>query len=55
MGRREELRDHLRLMGQLSESGTAASFDSSMVRPHALAWMFKRVKRDVERILKSTH
>ena len=50
-----ELRDHMRLMGRLAEPGTSASADANAVRPHALAWVFKRIGRDVERILKSTY
>jgi hypothetical protein len=48
-----ELRDHMRLMGRLAEPGVAA-FEPA-VRPHAFAWVFKRIGRDVERVLKSTY
>jgi hypothetical protein len=50
-----ELREHLRLMGRLAEPGTAASDHDNLLQPHALAWWFKRLRRDVDRILKSTY
>jgi hypothetical protein len=50
-----ELRDHVRLMGRLAEPGPASIDDDKRLRPHAFAWVFKRIGRDIERVIKSTY
>ena len=50
-----EIHEHLRLLARLTEPGTAASDHDNLLRPTAMAWWFKRLRRDVRRILNSTH
>ena len=50
-----EMHEHLRLLERLAEPGTAASLWNTALHPHAMAWWFKRLRRDVARVLKSTH
>ena len=50
-----ELRDHMRLLGRLAEPGPASIDDDKRLRPHAFAWVFKRIGRDIERVIKSTY
>ena len=50
-----ELREHMRLMGRLAEPVTAASDHDHTLHPHALAWMCKRIGRDIGRVLKATY
>ena len=50
-----ELRDYMRLMGRLAEPSSASYDDDKRLRPHAFAWVFKRIGRDVERVIKSTY
>jgi hypothetical protein len=50
-----EMRAHLRLMSRLAEPGTVASDHDNLLQPDAMAWWFKRLNRDIDRILKSTY
>jgi hypothetical protein len=50
-----EMREHLRLMARLAEPGTAASDHHNVLRAHAMAWWFKRVGRDIGRVLDATY
>ncbi|MUV15503.1 XAC0095 family protein [Noviluteimonas gilva] len=49
-----QLRDHLRLMAQLTECGGNASRLDARLRPDALAWWFSRLSRDVGWIVAAT-
>lgn len=46
-----QLRDHLRLMAQLTAVGTNASSFDARLRPDALAWWFSRLERDIDGIV----
>jgi hypothetical protein len=50
-----QLRDHLRLMAQLTECGSNASRHDARLRPDALAWWFTRLARDVAGIVDATY
>ena len=50
-----QLRDHLRLMAQLTECGSNASRHDARLRPDALAWWFTRLARDVDGIVDATY
>lgn len=50
-----EMEAHLRLMARLAEPGTAASDAANRLHPHAMAWWFKRFRRDVRRVLDATN
>ena len=50
-----EMHEHLRLLERLAEPGTAASNCDNVLHPHAMSWWFKRLRRDVARVLKATH
>ena len=50
-----QLRDHLRLMAQLTECGSNASRHDARLRPDALAWWFTRLARDVGGIVDATY
>ena len=45
------MRDHLRLMAQLTAVGTNASNHDARLRPDALAWWFSRLERDIDGIV----
>ena len=47
-----QMRDHMRLLSRLTETGTAASSYDNLFRPDALAWWFSRLARDLEELLK---
>ena len=49
-----EMHEHLRLLERLAEPGTAASLWNTVLHPHAMAWWFKRLRRDVARVLRAT-
>lgn len=49
-----QLRDHLRLMAQLTACGSNASRHDARLRPDALAWWFSRLSRDVASIVDAT-
>lgn len=46
-----QMRDHLRLLSRLTETGTVASAYDNMLRPDSLAWWFSRLARDLEEVL----
>jgi len=50
-----QLRDHLRLMAQLTECGSNASRHDARLRPDALAWWFSRLSRDISCIVDATY
>ncbi|MGO4550084.1 XAC0095 family protein [Lysobacter sp. 2RAF19] len=51
-----ELREHMRVMGRLAEPGTEASSGyDKLLRSHSFAWIFKRIGRDITRVLDSTY
>lgn len=50
-----QLRDHLRLMAQLTECGTNASRHDARLRPDALAWWFSRLSRDISGVVDATY
>ena len=50
-----QMRDHLRLLAQLTETGTVASQHDNLLRPDSLAWWFTRLARDLEEIVDSTY
>lgn len=50
-----QLREHLRLMVQLTDVGTVASAHDARLRPDALAWWFQRLARDISAIVEATY
>ena len=50
-----QIRDHLRLLTLLSETGTNASRHDALLHPHALAWWFSRLSRDIDAIVEATY
>ena len=50
-----EMHEHLGLLVRLAEPGTAASNCNTVLHPHAMSWWFKRLRRDIARVLKATH
>ena len=50
-----QLREHLRLLIQLTEAGTNASRHDTLLRPDALAWWFTRLGRDIDRVVDATY
>ena len=50
-----QLRDHLRLMAQLTEVGSNASRHDARLRPDALAWWFSRLSRDIDAVVNATY
>jgi hypothetical protein len=50
-----EMLEHLRLLSKLLEPGTNASAHDAVLKPHALAWWVKRLRRDVRRVLDATY
>ncbi|MCC8363844.1 hypothetical protein LK996_12245 [Lysobacter sp. A6] len=50
-----QLRDHLRLMAQLTECGSNASRHDARLRPDALAWWFSRLSRDISAVVDATY
>ena len=46
-----QLRDHLRLMAQLTAVGSHASSHDARLRPDALAWWFSRLQKDIDAIV----
>src|SRR4249919_358182 len=50
-----QIRDHLRLLTLLSETGTNASRHDALLHPHALAWWFSRLSRDIDAIVDATY
>ncbi|MCC8362835.1 hypothetical protein LK996_07060 [Lysobacter sp. A6] len=49
-----QLRDHLRLMAQLTAVGTNASRHDARLRPDALAWNFSRMAKELDGIVASS-
>jgi hypothetical protein len=50
-----QIRDHLRLLTRLTETGTEASAHDAHLRPDAMAWWFSRLSRDIDGILEETY
>jgi hypothetical protein len=50
-----QIRDHLRLLARLTDTGTAASEHDNLLRPDSLAWWFSRLARDLEEIVDATY
>ena len=50
-----QLRDHLRLMAQLTEVGSNASRHDARLRPDALVWWFSRLSKDIDDIVGATY
>ena len=50
-----QLREHLRLLVQLTESGTNASRHDTLLRPDALAWWFSRLSRDIDGVVDAAY
>src|SRR4249919_2292070 len=50
-----QLREHLRLMVQLTDVGTRASAHDARLRPDAMAWWFLRLSRDISAIVDATY
>jgi hypothetical protein len=46
-----QMRDQLRLLSRLTETGTVASAYDNLLRPDSLAWWFSRLARDLEEVL----
>jgi hypothetical protein len=46
-----QMRDHLRLLARLTETGTEASCHDNILRPDAMAWCFSRLARDLDDIV----
>ena len=49
-----QLRDHLKLLVQLTDTGGNASRHDTLLRPDALAWWFSRLARDIDGIVDAT-
>ncbi|BCT92493.1 hypothetical protein LYSHEL_15170 [Lysobacter helvus] len=50
-----QIRDHLRLLAFLADTGSNASRHDAELRPHALAWWFTRLARDIDGIVEATY
>lgn len=50
-----QMRDHMRLLARLTETGTVASAYDNLLRPDSLAWWFSRLARDLEEIVEEIH
>lgn len=50
-----QMRDHLRLLAKLTDTGTAASDHDKLFRADALAWWFTRLARDLGEIVDATY
>ena len=50
-----QMRDHLRLLAQLTDTGTSASDHANLFRADSLAWWFSRLARDLEEIVDATY
>ena len=49
-----QMRDHLRLLARLTDTGTAASDVTAKVTPDAMAWCFSRLARDLDDVIDAT-
>ncbi|MUV15338.1 XAC0095 family protein [Noviluteimonas gilva] len=49
------LREHLRLLSKLTDTGTAASGYDQLLHPDALGWWFSRIARDLDEIVEEIH
>lgn len=49
-----QMRDHLRLLARLTDTGTAASDVAAKVTPDAMAWCFSRLARDLDDVIDAT-
>jgi hypothetical protein len=50
-----QIRDHLRLLCFLTDTGSNASRHDALLRPDALAWWFSRLSRDIDGIVEATY
>ena len=50
-----QLREHLRLMAQLTNPGAAPSALDAALRPEAFAWWFSRLSRDIAWVVQALH
>jgi hypothetical protein len=50
-----QMRDHLRLLARLTDTGTAASDATAKVTPDAMAWCFSRLARDLDDVIDAAH
>ena len=50
-----QLREHLRLMAQLTNPGAAPSALDAELRPEAFAWWFSRLSRDISGVVDATY
>ena len=50
-----QMRDHLRLLARLTDTGTEASRHDAVLRPDAMAWCFSRLARDLDDIVGVTY
>ena len=50
-----QMRDHLRLLAKLTDTGTAASDHDKLFRADSLAWWFTRLALDLGEILDATY
>ena len=50
-----QMRDHLRLLAKLTDTGTAASDHDKLFRADSLAWWFSRLARDLSEIVDATY
>ena len=46
-----QMRDHLRLLSKLTDTGTSASDVDNVFRADSLAWWFSRLARDLEEVI----
>jgi len=46
-----QMRDHLRLLARLTDTGTVASALDARVAPDAMAWCFSRLARDLDAVI----
>jgi hypothetical protein len=50
-----QIRDHLRLLTFLVDTGTNASRHDALLRPDALAWWFSRLSRDIDALVDAAY
>ena len=46
-----QMRDHLRLLARLTDTGTVASDLAARVAPDAMAWCFAHLARDLDAVI----
>ena len=50
-----QMRDHLRLLARLTDTGAAASDAAAKVTSEAMAWCFSRLARDLDDVIDAAH